>query len=52
MPGWQKDTSGIRNVKDIPLHARNYIDTLEKILGVKVEMLSVGPDRGQVVSLV
>lgn len=52
VPGWQKDTSGIRNVKDIPLHARNYIDTLEKILGVKVEMLSVGPDRGQVVSLV
>jgi len=52
VPGWQKDTSRIRNMKDIPLHARNYIDTLEKILGVKVEMLSVGPDRGQVVSLV
>lgn len=52
VPGWLKDTSRIRNVKDIPLHARNYIDTLEKMLDVKVEMLSVGPGRDQVVSLV
>mgnify|MGYP001560473935 FL=1 len=52
VPGWQKDTSRIHNMKDIPSDAKNYISTLEKILGIKVEMLSVGPDRGQVVSLV
>jgi len=51
LPGWQKDTSGIRSVKEIPYQAKNYLDTLEKLLGVKVEMLSVGPDRSQVVNL-
>ncbi len=52
MPGWQEDTSKMRNRKDIPSHAKNYIDTLEKILDIRIEMLSVGPDRGQVVSLI
>lgn len=52
LPGWQKDTSQVRNKKDIPAQAKNYISTLEEILGIKMEMLSVGPDRGQVVSLV
>ena len=51
LPGWQKDTSGIRSVKDIPYQAKNYLDALEKLLGVKMEMLSVGPDRSQVVNL-
>ncbi len=52
MPGWQKDTSKMRDRNDIPSHAKGYIDALEKILGIRIEMLSVGPDRGQVVSLV
>ncbi|MBU6392448.1 MAG: adenylosuccinate synthase [Planctomycetes bacterium] len=52
LPGWQKDTSKMEGVKDIPSNAKNYINTLEKILGIKVEMLSVGPDRSQVVSLI
>lgn len=51
-PGWLKDTSRIRSVKEIPHEARNYINALEKILGIGIEMLSVGPDRGQVISLV
>ncbi len=52
LPGWQKDTSKMEGVKDIPSNAKNYINTLEKILDIKVEMLSVGPDRSQVVSLI
>jgi adenylosuccinate synthase len=52
LPGWQKDTSKLHDVKDIPSNAKNYINTLEKILDIKVEMLSVGPDRSQVVSLI
>ncbi|MCF6158229.1 MAG: adenylosuccinate synthase [wastewater metagenome] len=52
LPGWQKDTSRVRNVNDIPPEAKNYIHTLEEILGITITMLSVGPDRGQVVYLV
>ncbi|MDQ1272186.1 MAG: adenylosuccinate synthase [Planctomycetota bacterium] len=51
VPGWQKDTSRMRDIRDIPSQAKSYINTLEKILGIKVQMLSVGPDRGQVVNL-
>jgi adenylosuccinate synthase len=51
VPGWQKDTSKMRDIRDIPSQAKSYINTLEKILGIKVQMLSVGPDRGQVVNL-
>ncbi|MCF6150190.1 MAG: adenylosuccinate synthase [Candidatus Kuenenia sp.] len=52
LPGWQKDTSKLRNIKDIPSRALDYIKRLEKILEVKIEMLSVGPDRGQIIKLV
>ncbi len=51
LPGWQQDTSQMREVKDIPPKAKDYINTLESILGIRIEMLSVGPDRGQVVNL-
>lgn len=52
LSGWQEDTSKLRNVKDIPSRALDYIKRLEKILEVKIEMLSVGPDRGQIINLV
>jgi len=52
LPGWQRDTSKMRNPKDIPSEALDYIRKLEQLLDVRVEMLSVGPDRGQIVSLV
>lgn len=52
LPGWQEDTSKMRNAKDIPSRASDYIKRLEKILDVKIEMLSVGPDRGQIINLV
>ncbi|MDR4507822.1 MAG: adenylosuccinate synthase [Candidatus Brocadiaceae bacterium] len=51
VPGWLEKTSSIRSVREIPSNAMKYINLLENILGVKVEMLSVGPDRGQVVNL-
>lgn len=41
----------MRDIRDIPSQAKSYINTLEKILGIRVEMLSVGPDRGQIVNL-
>ncbi len=52
LPGWQEDTSKMRNAKDIPSRTSDYIKRLENILDVKIEMLSVGPDRGQIINLV
>ncbi|GAX59596.1 adenylosuccinate synthase [Candidatus Scalindua japonica] len=49
--GWCEDTSGIRSEKNLPEKAVDYIKTLEEIVGVKVKMVSVGPERSQIISL-
>lgn len=37
MPGWQESTENIRNFKDLPQNARNYIIKIEEILDVPGE---------------
>jgi adenylosuccinate synthase len=50
-PGWMEDTSKVRNREDLPENAINYIQTIERYLGLKIKMVSVGPDRLQVVRI-
>lgn len=42
--GWDK-TAGIREFESLPKEAQAYILELEKIIGVKIEMISTSPDR-------
>ena len=42
--GWDK-TAGIRKFETLPKEAQEYILELEKIIGVKIEMVSTSPDR-------
>ncbi len=49
--GWKEDTSNVKSVELLPEKARNYIRTIEKIVGVKVDMVSVGPERLQIISI-
>ena len=51
IPGWNEDLTGIRQVSEIPQKLQNYIDYLQKHLGVPVKYLSVGPDRVQTLTL-
>ncbi len=51
IPGWMEDTSEVRNKEDLPKNATNYIQTIERHLGLKVEMVSVGPERLQIVRI-
>jgi adenylosuccinate synthase len=48
LPGWMADTSQVRDVRDLPQNAIHYIQTIERYLGLKVEMISVGPERSQI----
>ena len=48
--GWCEDTSKVRSAKNLPEKARNYIKTIENIIGVKVKMISVGPERSQIIN--
>lgn len=47
--GWMEDTSNVRDVKDLPGKAMDYIRKIEEIVGLKVKMVSVGPERLQIV---
>lgn len=49
LPGWSQDLSSIRQFKDLPQTAQNYIKTIEKYVGVPIEFISIGPQRGEVI---
>ncbi len=45
LPGWQKHTPGIRDVKDLPAAARAYLDFISEQLQVEIGLISTGPER-------
>lgn len=45
IPGWKSETFGRTRWEDLPERARAYVERLEELLGVKVAILSTGPDR-------
>lgn len=49
MPGWKSDISNIRSFSDLPDHAKNYVDTIEKLIEVPVKWISVGPRREEMI---
>ena len=49
LPGWQEDISHIRKFEDLPSAAQNYINVLQKEIGVPVEIVSVGPSREETI---
>ena len=49
LPGWQMEISNVRRLSDLPANARRYLDRLGEIIGVPVEIISVGPDREQTI---
>lgn len=49
MPGWKTDITKIKNYVDLPREAKDYIDIIERLSGVPVTMVCVGPDRSQTI---
>lgn len=50
VPGWKEDISGCRNFYDLPREAKDYIDLIEQLSGVRVSLIAVGPDREQTIN--
>jgi len=44
-PGWQQDITAIRKYQDLPQQVKDYLDFIEKEVGVPIKMVSVGPER-------
>ena len=48
-PGWKCDIKGIRKYDDLPKNCRDYIEFIEKEIGVPVTMVSNGPAREDII---
>jgi len=49
LPGWQESTKEIRDFNKLPSEARHYIARLEQLLSCPISLISVGPNREQVI---
>jgi adenylosuccinate synthase len=49
LPGWQSDTTNVRNYEDLPLNARLYLERLSEVADIKIGIVSVGPGRDQTI---
>lgn len=51
LEGWRKSTIGIKKLKNLPRQARAYISYIEELLDVKVDLISTGQKRDEVIVL-
>jgi adenylosuccinate synthase len=51
MPGWTGTTAGVTQFDNLPENAKAYIKRIEELVGVKVTILSTGPDRDETIVL-
>lgn len=48
--GWDEDLTSVRSWVDLPEAVRAYVGYLERVLGVPITEVSVGPDRAQTIT--
>jgi len=50
LPGWQEDVTAARERSELPAAARAYIEYIEQRTGVQFSLISVGPEREQIIT--
>jgi len=51
LPGWQKPTSAVRRLADLPAAARAYVDRLQDLSHAPIRYVSVGTHREQIIEV-
>ena len=51
MEGWQEEIRHARSMEDLPGQARDYINRIEDLTGIRPVIISVGPDREETLML-
>ncbi|MGC8521595.1 MAG: adenylosuccinate synthase [Steroidobacteraceae bacterium] len=51
LPGWRDSTVGITEYSALPPNARKYLERLEALVGVPIDIISTGPDREETIIL-
>ena len=49
LPGWKQEIRGIKNYDELPQNCKNYIDEIEKEIGVPITLVSNGPSRDEII---
>jgi adenylosuccinate synthase len=49
LPGWQESIEDCRSWESLPVNCRAYVERVEELCGVPIEMIGVGPRRDQFV---
>ncbi len=51
MPGWTQTTVGVTDYAKLPVNARRYLQRIEQVTGVSVDMISTSPDRDHTIMM-
>jgi len=51
LDGWMEDITQIKSFDDLPDNAKKYIKTIELTTGIKISIISVGPNRNQTIEI-
>ncbi len=51
MPGWKESTVGMTKYEQLPATARRYLERVQEVVGVPIDIISTGPDRDQTMVL-
>ena len=52
LPGWTEDLRKVRRYQDLPAATRKYLERVEALVQVPIQLISVGPDREETIILV
>lgn len=49
MPGWQESTVGVRRYEELPANARVYLEKLESLIEIPIDIISTGAERSETI---
>ncbi len=49
LPGWTEDITSVKEFRDLPLNAKRYVQRVEELTRVPVDIVSVGPGREETI---
>jgi len=51
LPGWRESTVGVTRYEALPANARAYLERLQALVNVPIDMISTGPEREETIVL-
>lgn len=48
-PSWKEDLSTCKSLEEFPIEAKNYVNAIEELVGVEINLISVGPEEHQTI---